>query len=198
MPAITSTRTRTSACPFVFRKPRNSVNLAPPMKYILFLVFAAMFGRAATVNAQSAMAFTSSKQSFVGAGLTKAYSSKNADTFFGAQKYGDSGVHLWVKNGEDNWDILITAPRGKPFVVGQYLDATEPGTNGSVLCFFGCGRGNNKVLGSFKVLEIAWGPEDTVRSVALDFIQYDNAQDYQKIVGSFRYHSTVPITDPKL
>lgn len=96
------------------------------------------------------------------------------------------------------WTVDFAAPFNEPLAPGIYRDAkrypfqarSEPG-----LSFSGDGRGNNRLVGYFNVLEIDYGGDRVPDSFAIDFLQYGeynlNAFDW----GSIRYNSDVPVTE---
>ena len=144
----------------------------------------------------SRMAFASSSQSFIGKGESRSFDSSDPSVLFDARQSGN-GLQLSVKRGEESWMLSVSSEK-EPFLVGEYRDAARFVAGHPLIDFTGCGRGCNRTLGAFKVLAIERGPGDSIKSAAIDFVQFDEGRDYAKVVGSFRYHSAIPITPPKV
>jgi len=101
----------------------------------------------------------------------------------------------WTLYGWRSWDLRLAAPEGASLAVGSYSnatrssfkDATAPG-----LDFSGNHRGNNRLTGSFNILESNVADDGTF-SFAVDFLQYDEESTNAWIKGAIRYNSEVPI-----
>jgi hypothetical protein len=101
----------------------------------------------------------------------------------------------WTLYGWRSWHLRLTAPEGASLAVGSYAnatlssfkDATAPG-----LDFSGNHRGNNRLTGSFNILESNVADDGTF-SFAVDFLQYDEESTNAWIKGAIRYNSEVPI-----
>ncbi len=96
------------------------------------------------------------------------------------------------------WSLDFAAPKGTRMGVGQFDGATrypfqrqtDPG-----LDFSGCHRGNNRLTGQFKVLEVTIR-HDKVISFAADFSQYDETSVERWSTGSLRFNSNKMYTSP--
>jgi hypothetical protein len=101
----------------------------------------------------------------------------------------------WTLYGWRSWDLRLAAPEGASLAVGSYSnatrssfkDATAPG-----LDFSGNHRGNNRLTGSFNILESNVADDGTF-SFAVDFLQYDEESTNAWIKGAIRYNSEVPV-----
>ncbi|MBL8483972.1 MAG: PEP-CTERM sorting domain-containing protein [Rhodocyclaceae bacterium] len=156
------------------------------------------------VKAATEFFYTSSPQSWVGAGQTVTVTPLNGFSFTPSRNF-DNGVSFSINDFNTNpnfweqrwWYLDFSAPFDAPLAVGIYQGATrwpfqaatEPG-----LDFSGNGRGNNTLTGSYNVLEVAYGASGAVESFAADFIQYDEGFQSWWNVGSIRFNSDVPIT----
>ena len=93
-----------------------------------------------------------------------------------------------------DFSLQFSAPGSRPLSVGHYESATrfpfqkasEAGLNVS-----GCGRGCNRLRGSFDILEIEYGPKGPTRFAA-DFVQFSEARESTPLRGSIRFHSRLP------
>ncbi len=168
----------------------------------LIHILAVLLATAFTGNSQvqilrSTMTFTSSAKSYVGQGLTKTYdNAEDPQHYFRAKGDGGSHFNIAVSYKEENWDLSIGAPEGKKLEIGKwYADSARMAKDHPSLDFSGCGRGNNQLLGSFIIRELEWGIDGFVSKVAVDFVQFDEGNEYAWIAGGFRYHSTMPAPD---
>ena len=128
------------------------------------------------------------------------------DGLLSAQMNFDKGVSLTFDNGQ-NWSFDFAAPTYDPATntnpgnllqVGFYDQATRfpfnsptrPGLNVS-----GNGRGNNTLGGWFNVLDIAYGPSDSILRFAVDFRQFDESPSMTgpSLYGSLRFNSAIPL-----
>ena len=166
----------------------------------LFL-FVSVVGFSAPANATSFLFFESSPESWVGQGQTLFATPDDGYEFTAAPNY-DNGVNFSViYPGYSNWWYLnISAPFDQPLSVGLYENATRwpfqsPDAPG--LSFYGNGRGNNRNLGFFEVLEANYDPLGTVQSFAVNFTQYGEENLNKWINGQLRFNSSVPLTTPE-
>lgn len=146
------------------------------------------------------MSFLSSPYSYVGGGETV---SAGPDNGFDIGVQGDPFTTLrfsiaepWTPEGLSRyWDLGLAAPQGASLSVGSYANATRwpfqeitaPG-----LTFSGNYRGNNRLTGSFNILESNVADDGTF-SFAVDFLQYDEEITNWWIKGAIRYNSDVPV-----
>jgi hypothetical protein len=157
-------------------------------------------------QAATLLSFLSSPYSYVGGGETV---SAGPDNGFDISVLGDqltpitqitSTLHFsvlepWTPDGWRWWYLRLAAPEGANLSVGSYANATrwpfqETTTPG--LDFSGNGRGNNRLTGSFNILESNLADDGTF-SFAVDFLQYDEESTNAWIKGAIRYNSEVPI-----
>jgi hypothetical protein len=160
-------------------------------------------------QAATLLSFLSSPYSWVGRGETV---SAGPDNGFDISVLGDQFTPItqitqitstlnfnitepWTLYGWRSWDLRLAAPEGASLAVGSYSnatrssfkDATAPG-----LDFSGNHRGNNRLTGSFNILESNVADDGTF-SFAVDFLQYDEESTNAWIKGAIRYNSEVPI-----
>jgi hypothetical protein len=158
----------------------------------------------APTQAATEFFYTSSPQSWVGAGQTVSVTPISGFVFTPSRNY-DNGVSFSINDSTTNpnfgaqrwWYLDFSAPHNAPLVVGTYQGATRwpfQATTAPGLSFSGNGRGNNTLTGSFNVHEISYGADGTVLSFAVDFVQYDEGIQSWWNVGSIRFNSDVPIT----
>lgn len=108
------------------------------------------------------------------------------------------GIEVQFMPGGDRflkWSLEFVAPNNQSFIIGKtYEDAQrlpnheagKPGMSISAL-----GRGCNTLVGKFTVLEFNRNKNGNVESLAIDFQQI--CDDRGVLVGSVRYHSTIPV-----
>jgi hypothetical protein len=118
----------------------------------------------------------------------------------------NKGASVTFDDG-DNWSFDFAAPKfnsetneesGNLLEVKFYDEATRFPFNSPTkpgLSFSGNGRGNNKLGGSFNVLEIEYDEDEEIQRLAVDFRQYDGNEDATgpSTFGSLRINSTIPI-----
>ncbi len=147
----------------------------------------------------TAFYFTSSPQSWIGAGETHLCTPEDGYSFNASLNF-DQGVSVTL-SGPATWYLHFAAPGDALLTVGTYLnatrwpfqDATSPG-----LSFYG-GHGVNTLTGQFTVLEVQYHPVGAaVWSFAADFVQYEDGNLNTWERGSIRYNSLVPIPEPQL
>jgi hypothetical protein len=102
----------------------------------------------------------------------------------------------WTSEGLSRyWNLELAAPQGASLAVGPYANATRwpfQETTAPGLTFSGNYRGNNRLTGSFNILE-STVTDDGTFSFAVDFLQYDEESTNAWIKGAIRYNSAVPI-----
>lgn len=155
--------------------------------------------------AQAAMSlsYLSSPYSWIGGGSTGSLSLN--DDFeilvdgIPPNTLGFSIGRSWIPDLPDGayvyWNLYLAAPQGEPLTVGSYANATRwpfqlataPG-----LDFSGNHRGNNRLTGSFDILELNY-TDGVISSIAVDFLQYDEESLNAWIKGALRYHSAIPV-----
>ncbi len=172
------------------------------MKTLLILTLicfsAFSFAKAQSVVIErSTLSMASAAKSYVGQGLTRAYdNAENKDHLFRASSNSKSHLQVSVQTKNEDWSLSISAPEGKELTANTiYLEATRSGGKQPSISFSGCGRCSNNFTGSFVIHELVWGVEGEVKSLAIDFLQFDDGVEYAWIVGTIRYHSTFPAPD---
>jgi len=151
-------------------------------------------------QAATLLSFLSSPYSFVGGGETV---SAGPDNGFDIGVQGDPFTMLsfsvaepWTSEGSSRyWNLELAAPQGASLAVGSYANATRwpfQETTAPGLTFSGNYRGNNRLTGSFNILE-STVTDDGTFSFAVDFLQYDEESTNAWIKGAIRYNSEVPI-----
>jgi hypothetical protein len=147
----------------------------------------------------TAFYYYSSSSAYVGGGGTQIFSPGAGDTITGAGTMGNYIVNFSITgpNWTDWWYLYFACPVGQTITTGTYLGATrEPfqPSNGNGLSFYGDGRGDNILTGSFIVQDSTYNPDGSMHSFAADFLQFDEGNTNAWNVGSIRFNSTVPIT----
>jgi hypothetical protein len=157
-------------------------------------------------QAATLLSFLSSPYSYVGGGETVSAGPANG---FDISVLGDqftpitqitSTLHFtviepWTLEGWRWWYLRLAAPEGANLSVGSYANATRwpfQETTAPGLDFSGNGRGNNRLTGSFNILESNVADDGTF-SFAVDFLQYDEESTNAWIKGAIRYNSEVPV-----
>ena len=151
-------------------------------------------------RAATLLSFLSSPYSYVGGGETVSAGPANG---FDIGVQGDPFTMLrfsvaepWTPEGLSRyWDLELAAPQGASLAVGSYANATRwpfQETTAPGLTFSGNYRGNNRLTGSFNILESNVADDGTF-SFAVDFLQYDEESTNAWIKGAIRYNSEVPI-----
>jgi hypothetical protein len=147
------------------------------MKYIRSLSFVfALLVLATTVHAQvTSLSLNSDSGDFIGLGQSIFLTP--ADGGFSANQNFDNGVSIDFFGNQlgEFWFLDFAAPNGQPLTVGTYSGAMrfpfqnlgQPGLDVS-----GDGRGCNTLTGSFVVLEISFGANNTVNSFDAMFEQH--------------------------
>ena len=179
------------------RVPSLSHRWARLMAWALTLPLA---GSLQPAQAATSLSFLSSPYSYVGGGETV---SAGPDNGFDIGVYGDPFTMLgfsiaesWTPEGLSRyWNLELAAPQGASLSVGSYANATRwpfQETTAPGLDFSGNGRGNNRLTGSFNILESNVADDGTF-SFAVDFLQYDEESTNAWIKGAIRYNSEVPV-----
>lgn len=128
--------------------------------------------------------------------------------FSASANYDDdntTGVDISFDNGS-LWNFQFSAPtynaatntnNGQLLEDGVYTDAQRFPFNSPTLpgmTISGNGSGDNQDSGWFDILNIAYNPNGTLASLAVDFEQYDNATESGPgLYGSSRFNSSLPI-----
>lgn len=179
------------------RVPSLSHRWARLMAWALTLPLA---GSLQPAQAATSLSFLSSPYSYVGGGETV---SAGPDNGFDIGVYGDPFTMLgfsiaesWTPEGLSRyWNLELAAPQGASLSVGSYANATRwpfQETTAPGLTFSGNYRGNNRLTGSFNILESNVADDGTF-SFAVDFLQYDEESTNAWIKGAIRYNSEVPV-----
>ena len=179
------------------RVPSPSHRWARLMAWALALPLA---GSLQPAQAATSLSFLSSPYSYVGGGETV---SAGPDNGFDIGVHGDPFTMLsfsiaepWTPEGLSRyWNLELAAPEGASLSVGSYANATRwpfQETKAPGLTFSGNYRGNNRLTGSFNILESNVADDGTF-SFAVDFLQYDEESTNAWIKGAIRYNSEVPV-----
>ena len=179
------------------RVPSLSHRWARLMAWALALPLA---GSLQPAQAATSLSFLSSPYSYVGGGETV---SAGPDNGFDIGVHGDPFTMLsfsiaepWTPEGLSRyWNLELAAPEGASLSVGSYANATRwpfQETTAPGLTFSGNYRGNNRLTGSFNILESNVADDGTF-SFAVDFLQYDEESTNAWIKGAIRYNSEVPV-----
>lgn len=179
----------------------RSNSLATQMRAVVYALLMisgfAISGRGQT----TVLSFTSSPQTFVTRGQSVTITPTNG---YRITAVYDGTLRFDCQNTNDvdtYWIIDFQAPLKGLLTPGLYFGAERTGfqPSGSPgLDFFGEGRDNNFLIGSFKVLEATYDTNTNIISFAADFLQYDNGYPFEWSQGSVRFNSTVPYPQPFL
>ena len=182
--------------------PRSSLRQPFRRAALGVAVLLACLGSSSRVQAASRLEFISSPASWIGAGESvsvgtdngfeiKSWNSDPSDVFFSVDNF------LHANEGVDAprwWQLRLSAPSGALLRPGAYPEASRfqdesvPG-----LDFFGEGRSNVWLSGSFDVLESTYSELGNLESFAADFLQYDELDPNAWIKGSIRFNSDLAI-----
>lgn len=156
-----------------------------------FLLFSPAFAQTVT-----SLSMTSSPGDYIGQGQT--YFLTPTTGTFSAQVNGDGGVSISYQGFTpgDFWSLDFSAPNNVPLAQGTYLNATRfpfqaPGVPGFDVV--GDGRGCNMDFGSFTVLQVVYGPSNTVTAFDATFTQYCESLSAAPLTGEIRYNANVPL-----
>jgi hypothetical protein len=169
----------------------------------LFASTAALMTLSGHVGAATEFYFTSSPQSWVGAGET-VYVNPTMGFSFTPSRNFSNGVSFRINDFATNpdfyatrwWDLDFSAPFNVTLSKGNYRGATRfpfQALSEAGLNFDGNGRGNNTLTGSFNILEAIYSSNRDVLIFAADFVQYDEGAQTSWNIGSIRYNSNIPI-----
>ena len=143
----------------------------------------------------TSLSMTSDAGDYVGQGLT--YFLTPTDGTFSASVNSGGGVSIAYQGFTpgDFWNLDFAAPNNQPLTVGTYLNATRfPFEVSSVpgLAVYGDGRGCNNDNGSFQVLQIVYGPNNTVSAFDATFEQHCEGA-VPALRGEIRYNANVVV-----
>ena len=160
------------------------------------VVLLSTFSLATPALAQTvtSLSMTSSSGDYIGQGQT--YFLTPTTGTFSAQVNYDGGVSISYQgfNPGDFWSLDFSAPNNVPLTQGTYLNATRfpfqaAGVSG--LAVYGDGRGCNDDYGSFTVLQVVYGPNNTVTAFDATFTQYCESLTAPPLTGEIRYNANV-------
>jgi hypothetical protein len=106
-----------------------------------------------------------------------------------------NGVSFNIQGNGQLWSLDFGGPQAAALAVGSYEDAVRfPFENGTTpgLSLTGEGRGCNTVRGRFDVLEVAYGPDGSLRRFAADFVQRCEG-NAAALFGQVRYNANTPL-----
>lgn len=108
---------------------------------------------------------------------------------------GLSGPALAAAPSVNYWTVGFAAPSDAVLTVGTYEDATRfpfQAAGVPAMDFSSTGRGDNRLLADFEVLEVSFEPNGKLRSLSVDFTYYGEERLHQPTVGEIRYNAGVP------
>ena len=163
------------------------------------LVAAGLALSACTVAQAQVTSLTMSSDAgdYIGQGQT--YNYTPVEGAFSAQVNYQGGVSIsYTGNNYSHWWYLdFAAPNGAPLTSGTYFGAIRfpfnsgvPGLSG--LSVSGDGRGCNTLTGSFNVLQVEYGPNNTVNAFDATFEQHCEGAP-AALKGEIRYNASVPL-----
>jgi hypothetical protein len=163
--------------------------------YAILFLFAAGFASSPAHAQVTSLTMTSDAGDYIGNGQTYFYAA--GDGSFNAQVNYDGGISIGFNgpNYSHWWNLDFSAPGNQPLTAGTYLNATrfpfqaatEPG-----LSVYGDGRGCNTLTGTFNVLQVVYGPNNTVTSFDATFEQHCEGAA-PALRGEIRYNANVPL-----
>lgn len=139
--------------------------------------------------------FVSSTGDYIGGGQTQTFDTSDASfTVFsnGAEQRDYISVGI---NSDTWWNLDLAAPKGENLAVKKYENATRYPFQSPVnpgLSFTGDGRGCNNSLGSFEILELVYGANNTVEKLAVNF-QQSCENTNPLLIGLFRFNSSAKL-----
>jgi hypothetical protein len=160
---------------------------------ILLALLAAVFPADAQVTSLS---MVSDSGDYIGQGQTYFYTP--VDGPFTAQVNADQSVHVAFNTPSFShfWYLDFAAPNSQPLTVGAYAGAARypfQAANQPGLSVVGDGRGCNMLTGSFQVLQLTLGPNNTVASFDANFEQHCEGA-VPALRGEIRYNANVVVS----
>jgi hypothetical protein len=140
----------------------------------------------------------SSAGDYVGGGITRTVDRSTG--WFHVYKNTGGGVSVAWMGVPDFWFMDFAPPPGLGFGPGTYELAQRYPYNTSGhpgLAVYGDGRGCNEDTGRFTVLEIQYGPDNTVAKLAVDFEQHCEGAA-STLFGGIRFNSAIAYVVPPL
>ena len=133
---------------------------------------------------------------FVGQGEQR---SLTAETGFTLRTRRDpvwNGIGVRINGNGEFWDLDFGGPGRAQLAVGSYENAVRfpfhDGGPSPGLSLSGRSRGCNVLSGRFDVLEVAYGPDGSVRRFAADFVQHCEGV-VPALFGQIRYNAKTPM-----
>ena len=145
-------------------------------------------------GAISGMFFASQPGDYVGEGQQRSFTAAVGYTLAPSRNFHD-GVSFSIQGNAQVWSLDFSGPQQAALAVGSYEDAvTFPFENGanSGLSLTGETRGCSRIRGRFDVLEVAYGPDGSVRRFAADFVQRCEG-GAAALFGQIRYNANTPM-----
>jgi hypothetical protein len=178
-----------------------------PRVWRFLLLFCIVFGAAVPpALAETRFSIISSVTgTWVARGLS-GYTITEADGWAFTPRVGRQGRDNYVEIGlggpalpaapsVSSWSVGFAAPGDAVLTVGTYENATRfpfQAANVPAMDFSSTGRGDNRLLADFEVLEISFEPNGDLRSLAVDFTYYGEERLHQPTVGEIRFNAGVP------
>jgi hypothetical protein len=182
------------------------------MKKLCLCLFAlSVLFTARSAFAGMILSFDSAEQSWVGQGESHTVSPEDGYLFSVEQHSWDKSLSFLIASlnspfGPDwnpssgqqyyYWSLDLIAPFDQVLAVGFYDNAARypfQNDNQPGLTFSGNHRGNNQNSGFFEVRDIAFNSWGGLKSIAVDFTQYDETHTEWWIRGQLRYNSDLPL-----
>lgn len=163
------------------------------------LISRAMLLHCALIGALSAAPttgfyYTGSTTSYISQGQSELLTAENGAIITTTPNYNNE-ASFSVRRADSpsySWSLKFAAPGNALITPGSYSQATRWPFQSALMAgldFYGNGRGNNDLTGSFTVREAAYAGDGTIQSFAADFVQYDGGVLADWSRGSIRYNS---------
>jgi len=165
--------------------------------HALFFLAFALLACSMPARAQvTSLTLTSDAGDYIGGG--QFYFFAIADGAFSAQQNSYQGVSLAFNTPtfDHFWYLDFAAPNNQPLTPGAYFGATRfpfQAANQPGLSVAGDGRGCNTLSGSFQVLQVAYGPGNTIAAFDATFEQHCEGA-VPALRGEIRYNANVVVT----
>ncbi|MFM1769432.1 MAG: hypothetical protein RJA22_1961 [Verrucomicrobiota bacterium] len=165
----------------------------------LSLVSATLLALATQAFGQgSSFYFTSLPGSLVGQGQTMSVNEAGGYTF-SATLNANNSISLTISSPVHTWNLSFAAPDGGPLTVGTYNNAQlwpNQAAGAPAMAFTRPGVSLDSIVGYFNILNVEYGPNNTVRAFDAEFQQYDNGVSGNWSAGNISFIAANPVPEP--